>query len=1242
MIKRFLYIILLIFFALYSMGQEVSIRGIITDATSGEPIPFVSIAIVELYKGTSSNINGEFLIKLDSLPVRLKFSHISYHQQEILIENEEYVNIQLTLGEIILDELIIEDEEKGEYANNLLLSALRKAVQHSRDWKYGLAYYRQTSQNGDDYSELYEIFYDTRYSSQGIVDWAIQEGRYAMEIGPNVLVYVYNKNFTLLTRLTSMYQPETDKFVMPVNENVRELYDVSIKDLKNIQGRKVATVAFIPKEEIYIPAMEGEILIDIESYEILKLHGYIRNDEFDLIALNNPKGSWENFELEIEAAYKSMDEGLFLDYITLTQNFDYYLEGEYRHHVKTNSFLTYYEYYQPDKFKRLGGRILRYNKSDRELIDKVGYNRRFWEENPIVLRTPIEEEIIESFEVKNAFGTIYLNDRDQVQLEKDDLDIDPFIQQINTDLRRSKIPSSGEKIYLHLDKPFYASGETIWFNAYEVNLATHIPSDESGVLYVDLISPGGEILMNKRLNINDSYADGNLEIPATYNTGTYRIRAYTNWMKNYDPDYFFDEPLNIYNSNEILNSKFSANEQALDYSIRFLPEGGHLISGIPAQVAFKAIDQHGKGIDVSGKIVDEQGVKLVEFETRHSGMGSFFFVPQIDKKYKAIVNYEGMKKTFELSQVKGIGYSLNVNNLRDKNIQIIVKSSPGLNDSEFYIIGQTRGILYHREKSKISTGNAIINIPKSKLPDGIFHITLFDNQHIPHCERLVFINHDQGINVNLETDNEIVRARDKIHLTFELTDQFDRAIRNTSFSVAVTDAGHLIKQQVSENILTNLLLSSDLKGNIQDPGYYFLSDDRETKIVLDLVMLTHGWRRFTWKEIFEDSLSDTPYSHENAINISGSVKMGNTKNPLKNGYVNFFSLNENFPGFWSAFTDVEGNFQLKNLIIPDTLRVIAKSLNDRGKPANINLNIQPIIPFETNQNDYQKYPPVIDADVIRYLNRFEEKEEVEASFDFSDRILLKEIKITGDRYRSNIYGEPDNVIQVDDNLRTYSDIFQIIQGRVPGVSVTGQGLNTSITIRGISTFSGNNQPLIVVDGIPISNIESFGSSLISGDSASAAGAADMMESDISNVNSLLLSISPHEVDRIEILKSGASAAAFGIRGANGVILIYTRRGGDVINNSQVQGYTDLRFPGYSFVREFYAPAYDVPKEEHIIPDKRTTIYWNPSVTTNNLGKAEIEFFNSDDARSLQIDIQGVTDWGDIIQMTQIIGADLVK
>ena len=1215
-----------------AVSQSYRIFGKVVDDSTKISIPFASVAIAGLNLGTSTNIDGEFQIKVDSLPVDLIFSHVSYDKKEVKVQAPDYITISLTPRKVILKELVINERDRTDFPYRLLIQAYNNAFNKSRDWKYGLAYYRQTSRNAEDYSELYEIFYDTRYSSQGILEWDIQEGRYAMKSEKAVEDYVFNKNFTLLSRLVTMYQPETDKFIMPVNKNVRELYNLYISELLDIEGRKVAVVNFAPKEEIYTPAMSGRLFIDIDSYDILKLEGQIRNDNLDIIALTNPTGSWKDYVLNIDVAYKIAEDEILLDYISMSQTFEYLVEEVPIRTVETNSFLTYYEYYVPEKFKRLGGRLVRMKQSDRELLDRIGYNKRFWEENPIVMRTPVEDEIISSFEAANAFGTIYLNDREQIQLDKDELAQDPFVQQLILDFRQAKIAKFGEKVYLHMDKPYYASGETIWLNAYLVNIGSLIRTDQSGVLYLDIISPDEEIIEHRRLLIENGICEGNIDIPQDIKSGNYRIRAYTNWMKNYNSDFFYDKRIEIFNVNEDLYSNYTKGSKDIEFDVQFFPEGGHLVHNITSQLAFKAIDQNGKGIEIEGKILNAEGKMVTGFETRHDGMGSFFISPQINQGYKVIAKYGKVEKEFEFPEVRTEGYVVSVNNLRDRNIQIMLKNSPPVDNAEMYLIAQTRGIIFHREKAELKRGVAVISIPKAKFPDGVAQLTLFNMQKMPVCERLVFINSGQSITASVETENEVLNSHQKISLKLQVKDQYGKAVRNTPFSLAITDAAHLIKAETRENIKSNLLLTSELKGAISNPGYYFIEDNRETRIALDLLMLTHGWRRFTWQQIREGKIGEVTYLHENGINISG-IALNKSNKPVPNTFLRFVPFSNEFFGLWETTTGQNGKFELNGLIIPDSIKVIVKSVNDRGKDEDAILNLDPydqILPEIRPSSE--NLPLFVDDNTLHYLDIHNNREKIYALSNVEDRVVLKEIIIRDTEIRSDrIHGEADNVLILDEVMWNSDNIFQVLQGRVPGVMVTGGGMNASVRIRGVNTFTGSNAPLFLVDGIPLNTPGTSAS-----DSTGTGNNSD------SFINASLMSIAPRDVDRIEVIKN-AGAAMYGVRGGNGVIAIYTRRGprGPDIND---RGIADdiLYLPGYHVVKEFYSPKYDNPDEDHSDPDIRTTLYWDPSVKTNNLGNIEIEFFNSDKGKRLQVDLQGISDYGDPVYMNTFIGEEMIK
>ncbi len=1198
----------------FSHAQEIRITGNVSDSQTGEPVPFASIGISGQYRGTSSNTNGDFLLKVDSLPLDLTISHISYQKKMTAIRDTAFIRIQLDPAERLLKEVVIEEKGDEEYAYKLIENALIVTTNKSRDWNYGLAFYRQTSRNEDDHSGLYEIFYDTRYTATGIIDWAIQEGRYAMDTHREAANYVFNKNFTLLSRLVTMVQPDADNFIMPVNENVRDLYHLNISELRDVQDRQVAVVSFSPMEHVTKPALEGEILIDINSYEILKLAGTIRNDQVDIISLADPKGSWKNYELHMEAAFKPVEDALYLDYIRLSQTFDYYLNDEFSHPVNTEAFLTWYEYYEPEKFKRLGGQIIRYSRSDREELDKVGYNRSFWADNPIVKRTPVEEEIIASFEAANAFGSIYLNDREQILLEKDLLENDPFIRGLNQGLRASKLPSSGEKVFLHLDKPFYAAGETIWLSANLVNLATHRPAFKSSVLYIDLISPGGDILLHKRLHLVNAHAAGHFDIPEDQPTGPYRIRAYTEWMKNYDPDFFFDRKLNIYNATEVLDNRYISANETFEYEVIFFPEGGDLIYGIASQMAFKAVDQAGNGIDIEGHIVDQEDNRVAEIKTRHEGMGSVFLIPQPGNAYQAVVRYNGLEKRFDLPQPRPSGYIMTVNNLKENVIQIMIKSTPDLIDSEFYLIGQMRGVIYFTERNRISRGVSVLTIPKSKLPSGVMQITLFNPARMPKCERLCFINNYQPFAINIEPESPQVKPGEDISFAFQFKDPYGKPQKLSKFSIAVTDPTHVAKNGLQENILNYLLLSSDLKGHIHQPGSYFLDDSRETQIALDLLMLTHGWRRFTWKRILDGQIAETSHSHERGINTRGIAYKKRTSQPIDHGIIHFISMDETMSGYWTATTDGKGRFEIPEMIIPDTLKMVAQGLDDKGENIEVTIKLDSLRPYPAGQAIFQKYPAPVDAEVIRYLNRSYERNEIFEAYDFTDRILLEEIVVEAERYQT-FYGAPDYAAEITDENRTGITVTELIQGRFPGVWVSGG----SILIRGVGSMNATNEPLILLDGMPL--------------------VGDSMSSAINTINSIPV----QWVKRIEVSKSPTKTAVYGVRGANGIIAIFTYDDKELSDIKTSPGdYEAIRFPGLSLVREFYTPAPANSEGENTMPDMRTTLYWEPVQQTDMLGRSEIGFPNSDYARSLQVEIQGITEDGRPFYFLENFGAPIIN
>ena len=208
-----------------------------------------------------------------------------------------------------------------------------------------------------------------------------------------------------------------------------------------------------------------------------------------------------------------------------------------------------------------------------------------------------------------------------------------------------------EKVYLHLDKPYYIPGDTVWLKAYVVLGQAHKLSALGSVLYAELINESDSIVSRLILRLDAGLANGDFVIPDTYKPGDYRIRSYTHYMRNFDAGYFFDQPLRIGPLLNAASNEKKANKKNTtsgtngttplangNTDVRFFPEAGDLVNGVRSKVAVKSVNKNGSGEDVKGTVIDNEGNEVAEFETQHLGMGVFALNPQFGKTYKAKIS----------------------------------------------------------------------------------------------------------------------------------------------------------------------------------------------------------------------------------------------------------------------------------------------------------------------------------------------------------------------------------------------------------------------------------------------------------------------------------------------------------------------------------------------------------------------------------------------------------------------------
>jgi hypothetical protein len=837
-----------------------------------------------------------------------------------------------------------------------------------------------------------------------------------------------------------------------------------------------------------------------------------------------------------------------------------------------------------------------------------------------------------------------------------------------------------EKVYIHTDKPYYAIGDDIWFKAYVVDAQTLTPTPQSNILYVDLINGRDSVKKTLRIPLVAGFGYGNFELKDSLQEGNYRIRAYTNWMRNFGDTFYFDRTVKIGNAwtnqlitktdysyakegnNENVTAKINfsnidgfpyANKEVsynveIDFrniakgkavtdaegnvtikftndkpflakdgristslkiaentvvnkyipivstsnqvAVQFFPEGGDMINNVRGRVAFKALGSDGLGQKVSGYIEDNNGERVANFESRNFGMGYFSLTPVDGKTYNAMVKFaDGSEKKINLPLSKAEGISLSLVNNTEDSIMIKVMANQNFatknQGKTFTVIAQASGNVVYTAKTNLSGTAFAAKLAKNRFLGGITQFTLFDENMIPVSERLTFMMPKNILSLSVKPDKANYKQREKANLEVKALDPSGKPIIG-SFSMAITDEAKVpVTEDEEHTIFTDLLLTSDLKGYVENPNYYFYDVTEEKQTNLDILMMTQGWRRFNWRNIINNVTPSLSFKPEKTLSVSGKVTQG--KKPVVGGTVTLFSSSgKSF--LIQEKTDAKGEFKIDSLYFPDSTKFVIQARNEKGrKGVDIELydNGRQIVTKNANLPDLTVN---INGSMQAYLkNSKNQYEEWLKNGIINRSILLGEIKVVDTKPlveksdNLNGAGNADRVLTEKDLQNAYS-LEQALQGRVAGLQI----------INGIAMIRGQ-EAQIILDGIYV-------------------------EPDFLN------SIQPQDVKTIEILKSIGYTAIYGSRGGGGVIVITTKRGEPgYVSNTYAPGIVTYTPIGIFQAKEFYSPNYADPKINTAVADLRTTIYWNPRVVTDSTGTAKVNFYNADGAGSYKIILEGM-------------------
>ncbi|MBI5372604.1 MAG: hypothetical protein HZA79_11340 [Sphingobacteriales bacterium] len=760
-----------------------------------------------------------------------------------------------------------------------------------------------------------------------------------------------------------------------------------------------------------------------------------------------------------------------------------------------------------------------------------------------------------------------------------------------------------EKIWLHFDRDNYLAGETAWFKAYLYS--DYQPDTISSVLYVELLNESSVILSRKVLPVMLASTYGQFELPDTLVTGMYLVRAYTPTMLNNGIDYVYKKKLFIFGKKPVKTEPAVTTHTIL---LDFFPEGGNLVSGFTNTIAYKATDEKGLPVNISGTINNSKGQEVASFSSYHDGMGMFELAPEAGEQYTARLNDAVPGKTYPLpvAAEKGVVFSI-IPHPQGGFFEIHQRTdNPSLRAA--YMIGQMQHHVLFRQELPAAKDETQGVLNTEKLNSGIMQVTVFTREGLPLAERLFFVNNKEYIRAaELRTDTLSFAEKGRNHFKILIKDTVQG-----SLSVSITDADYALSPQRPENIFSGLLLTADLRGYIHNPAWYLSSEDDSVKTAADLLMMTHGWRRFRWEELANKVKQPLPFADPSYITVTGRITLGGTnrgfsEKPLL-ALITAEGMRRNAQ---FITTDKQGNFKLDSLLFFGDARIFI--LDIRGKKS------QYIDVKMTSDTLGRTYPVALPGpSFFAGASLPGQQQKMADDFDAirkANGLMLEEITLKvkkknptdllDEQYtRGAFSGTAEKTIDLvnSEEFATEANIFDYLQLRIPGLDVATDGNEYKLYYRQGPTISS-------LGPIPMT----------------------VYLNEIETDATVIATLPPSEIALVKLYSTFIGATG---GGAGGAMAIYTRKGADITSSSRGDLIT---YQGFSVVKEFYVPDYKTDHSLLFKPDTRITLDWRPNIFVNNVNPViPVSFYNSDRTKRFRVVVEGMTTSGKLISLEKII------
>jgi hypothetical protein len=702
-------------------------------------------------------------------------------------------------------------------------------------------------------------------------------------------------------------------------------------------------------------------------------------------------------------------------------------------------------------------------------------------------------------------------------------------------------------------------------------------------------------------------------------------------MRNAGEDYFFDkmitvgDPLDDKNKSVPEGGLSKADLQQTD--IQFFPESGSLITGVTSRVGFKATGTDGLGVPVGGYVTDSDNKRVAVISTRHAGMGNFLLLPEHGKTYTANINFaDSTTKSVTLPTASREGYILSVYQTSQDSILVRIHASSLLQPSSVNLIAQSSGQVIFASPITIKAPVTNVWLTKTLFPSGVAQFTIFNSKNEPLNERVAFIKNPDNMQLGVNADSTIYNRRGRVQIKLNAKDS-QGAASGANFSVAVIDENKVpVDESAESTIFSHILLSSDLKGYIERPSYYFITDTGEVNRALDNLMLTQGYRRFEWKTLPGIvSIAPAFAAEKMGTSISGTVTNLQRKT-VGGAIVTLVSLNARINK--TAITDVNGRFSFNSLVFADSARfAVEAKIPESTDGTIITIDTIPAMVINKKANLAEVY--IIENKLQNAAD--EGKPAKLTGLHNLKEVKVKAVKVIDDDNKNAMQQgmltqrdiSVDNVIRIE-NPEQFQDIGTFLLARIPGVTIeTGPtGVTRLMDMRRMPSLNAVEPKDDVSRDIGI---------LVNG-RTSGYDLDDIMNGRV---------FTPEDVDRIQVVRTSLPAkermrSSFssptmpGDRpntGSAGYINIILKHPAQ--RRQYHPGIANLMPKGYNKTREFYSPKYDRPEVSAKMPDLRTTIYWNPYVNTDANGEAIIDFYNGDGTGRYRVVIEGINADGEL-------------